>query len=475
MTVGCGGSGGSGVLPTAPSSTSTPLPAAANKPNIVLVLLDDADYALTLESPRIHSLFADGGLSFNNAIATTPLCAPSRSNILTGRYAHNTGVYTNSGDGGGYLAWNAGGLDSNSLGPWLKAAGYKTGIFGKYVNDFPNGNREDFVAPGWDDWRVVLSDRVASNDDYTMNENGALRVYSTATGGYQTDVLINRTVDFIKAAESNDSQPFFAYLSISNPHAAAGPAPRHTSAYPGVRAPRTPSYDEADISDKPAWLRDQAGRLTGTEMNDIDVFYREQLQSMLSVDEGLDQLFRTLDQYGETANTYVFLTSDNGLFHGQHRLASGKQAVYEESIQMPFLVRGPNVAAGRKLDHVIGLLDLTPTFLALAGAAIPGSVDGVSLVPLLGATPPPLSSWRQDILVESFGAGAPFRIPPYAAVRTGTEVYVEYNDGDREYYDLQTDPYQLNNLVRGASSATLNRLAARLAALRNCRGASCRP
>jgi arylsulfatase A-like enzyme len=142
---------------------------------------------------------------------------------------------------------------------------------------------------------------------------------------------------------------------------------------------------------------------------------------------------------------------------------------------MPFYVRGPGVPAARSVDYLAGLVDLTPTFLTLAGAAIPASVDGVSLVPLLSATPPAISTWRQDILIEHpGGAGAPISVPPYYGVRTLTETYVEYDNGEAEYYDLRTDPAQLSNLYRQASAATISRLSARVAALKACRGAACR-
>ena len=143
---------------------------------------------------------------------------------------------------------------------------------------------------------------------------------------------------------------------------------------------------------------------------------------------------------------------------------------------MPFYVRGPGVPAGKSIDHLIGLVDLAPTFLGLAGAAIPTTVDGISFLPLLSATPPALSTWRQEMLIEHpGGAGLPVQIPPYYGVRTQTEIYVEYDNGENEYYDLRSDPLELNNLARQTPASTISRLSARVAALKACRGASCRP
>ena len=475
----CGGSGLTSPSGPSPSPTATATPAAA-RPNIVFILLDDGEEAMVSNMPRIRANFIDRGLRFTNAFANTPLCGPSRANILAGQFSHNTRVIGNVGSEAGYPAWAASGYDSNSIGPWLKAAGYKTGIFGKYQNDYPNngspGYSETFLPPGWDDWRVVMSDREANNDLYTLNENGILNRYTSANNGYQADILSARMQAFLRGAETNDAQPFFAFLSLGAPHVPTAPAARHLSAYPGATAPRGPSFNEPDMSDKPRWLQDQAPLIDASTSAEIDVDYRGSLQAMLAVEEAVDALFVTLDQLGESSNTYVFFTSDNGLHRGEHRLPRGKNTPYEESIRMPFYVRGPGVPAGRTVDHLSGLVDLAPTFLGLAGAAVPSAVDGMSLAPLLSATPPALATWRQEMLIEHpGGAGLPIRIPAYYGVRTQTELYVEYDNFENEYYDLRSDPSQLSNLVRQAPSSTLARLSARVAALKGCRGASCRP
>ena len=426
--------------------------------------------------PKLKAAFIDKGLRFTNAFATTPLCGPSRANILAGEFTHNTGVIGNVGSESGYPGWLKGGFDNANIGPWLKAAGYKTGIFGKYQNDYPtDAPTPTFVPPGWDDWRVVMSDRVGYNDEYTLNENGVLKEYTSATGGYQTDILSERMQSFIRAAEANDSQPFFAFLSVAAPHTPTAPAARHLSAFPGAQAPRTQAFNEADISDKPRWFQDQAPLMDGATIAELDSDYRGSLQALLAVEEAVDALFATLDQLGESSNTYVFFTSDNGLHRGEHRLRGGKNTAYEESIKVPFYVRGPGVPAGRTIEHLAGLVDLAPTFLSLAGASIPASVDGMSLTPLLSATPPALSAWRSELLIEHpGGAGLPIRIPGYFGIRTQTEMYVEYDNGESEYYDLRADPLELSNLARQASSSTIARLSSRVATLSRCRGASCR-
>jgi arylsulfatase A-like enzyme len=477
LGVACGGSGVESPTNPTTSATPTPTPAtSASRPNIILVLLDDGEEVMVSSMPRIRANFIDRGLRFTNAFSNTPLCGPSRANLLSGQFSHNTRVIGNVGSEAGYPAWAAGGYDSNNIGPWLKATGYRTGIFGKYQNDYPSSaSSETFVPPGWDDWRVVMSDREASNDLYTLNENGSLTRYTTANNGYQADILSARLQSFLRSAEANDTQPFFAFLSLGAPHTPTAPAPRHVSAFPGATAPRGTSFNEADMSDKPRWLQDQTPLIDAATIRGIDEDYRGALQALLAVEEAMDALFTTLEQLGESSNTYVFFTSDNGLHRGEHRLRGGKNTPYEESIRMPFYVRGPGVPTG-PIEHLVGLVDLAPTFLGLAGAGIPATVDGMSMVPILRSTPTPIASWRQEMLIEHpGGAGLPVRIPPYYAVRTQTELYVEYDNFENEYYDLRADPRQLDNLARSAASSTLARLGARVAALKGCRGASCRP
>lgn len=450
--------------------------AGKDRPNLVVVLLDDADADIVETMPRLRTLVGDQGVRFTANLANTPLCGPARATILTGRHAHNTKVYYNNGPEGGYTPWLAAGYDTKNLGPWLKALGYRTGLFGKYLNDFPNGRPETFVPPGWDDFRGVLSDREAHNNRFTLNENGVLTVYDAATGGYQTDVLGGKLDAFIRASEARDDQPFFALLAVSAPHVPPEPAERHKDAFPGDVAPRKPSYDEADLKDKPKALQEQAKPLTPADGGEIDATYRAMRQSLLSVEDAIESLMKTLDETGERSNTYVVLTSDNGWMRGEHRIPSEKYAPYEESIRVPLIVTGPDVPAGRVISRLTGLVDLAPTLLDLAGAA-PSAIhasDGRSLVPLLRAAKPESVPWREAMLIEHFGGGSPFRVRSYVGARTEKDVYLEYATGEKEYYDLVADPFQMENRASALAPAVLARLSSRIAALRDCTGAACR-
>jgi arylsulfatase A-like enzyme len=455
----CGGSGG-----TSPSPTPSPTP----RPNIIFILTDDLDGLTFAAMPRLGTLLTASGLTFRNNIINVPLCGPSRASILTGQYTHNHDVESNGLPRGGFEIFQERGLEPLSLGPWMKGAGYRTVLFGKYINNYPAG-MDTYVPPGWDEWYGVLDDRPAPEFDYSVNENGTVVVYGSQPQDFQTDMFARKATDFIRRSQP----PYFMYLGISPPHAPATPAPRYENAFPGAGAPRTASFNEADISDKPAWLR-AVPLLTSQDIAGIDDLARHRLQSMLAVEDLLQDVVQALTAAGQLQNTYIFFTSDNGIFQGQHRLPGGKNAPYEESIRVPFVVRGPGVPAGAAVDHVVGNVDYAATFLALAGAPVPAGIDGLSLQPLLGGSPPSVASWRPEYEIEGFGTGAPFPIPPFAGLRTPRYTYVEYATGDRELYDLQTDPDQMQNAIGSADPVLVQQLAGRLAVLRACRGATCR-
>jgi arylsulfatase A-like enzyme len=439
------------------------------------------DWAGLGSMPRTLSQLGDQGITFTNSFVATPLCAPSRATLLTGRYAHNHGVR----DNGGFPDVRDRGIEAASLAPWLKSAGYRTALFGKYENNYPAGE-DGYIPPGWDHWWGVLEDRTAAAFDYTVNENSAIVRYLGGAEVYQTDVMADRAVRFIREAPSD--QPFFALIAPSPPHAPAEPATRHDGLFAGRIATRGPAFNEDDVSDKPPWVRNLRS-LTAGQIAQIDALYARRQESLQSVDELVGKVLEALQSTNRLGQTYVFFTSDNGVLQGQHRLQGGKNSAYEESISVPLLVRGPGVPSARKVAHLVANIDLLPTFLAIAGAAIPGSVDGVSLVPLLSASPPAETAWRREVLIESIGGAGggageeaqAARVPPYDAVRQaspdGEYLYVEYlYSRDRELYNMRTDVAQLRSVfgLEGTDAAAAERLAARLGVLRQCSGASCR-
>jgi N-acetylglucosamine-6-sulfatase len=474
-----------------PGTASREVEAAADQPNIILVLTDDLDYASALNMPQIGSLLREGGASFENTFVSHPVCCPSRATILTGLYDHNHDVRTNAPPDGGFRKFLSEGHEENTIGGRLQEGGYRTGFFGKYLNGYPDGE-PTHVPPGWDEWYGKLDGQQLY--DYAINENGEEVSYGSETEDFYTDVLSDQAMDFVKRAVPED-QPFFAYVAPTAPHGPATPAERHKGTFAEVEAPRPPSFDEEDVSDKPPPIRD-GEHISDEEASNIDDYYRQRLESMLAVDEMVGALVEELEDAGELDNTYVFFTSDNGWQQGEHRIHSGKNRAYEESARVPLFVRGPGVPAGSKVENLAVNTDFAPTFAELAGVDFPA--DGRSLLPLLRGEEP--LSWRSAVLLEILpakeggegkardkakgkkgetGAGGVPKTgvggsPPFWAVRTEASKYVEYNNGEGELYDLRADPYELENIFDTADSSLVENLKGRLEALRDCSGDGCR-
>jgi arylsulfatase A-like enzyme len=468
----CGG--GDGDTPT------SPLPPGV-KPNFVLVLTDDQDLATFELMPLVREKVGRAGLSFSNSFVTNPVCCPSRATLLTGQYSHNHGVLANEPPRGGFNKFYSEGRERDTVPFWLNRNGYYTGLVGKYLNRYPEGAPNTYIPPGWNEWAAIFSNRGSdAYFDYSLNDGGVIRNYGRNASDYITDVILNRSLEFLRRAENDDAKPFFLHVTPNAPHRPADPAPRHANALIGIRMPRTPNWNEADISDKPRWLRDFFTPITTPDgENVIDAFYQQRARSLLAVDEMVSGLIDELARLGELENTYFLFTSDNGFLMGSHRFFRGKDAPYEESIRVPLVVRGPGIRAGSTSDAFVLNNDLAPTLLDLAGVAIPASVDGRSLWPLLQGKKP--SDWRTDFLIEHWSPQVDSQedpesaaIPDYQGVRTDRYTYVEYVTGETELYDLRSDPYQLTSLHATAGTSIVNPLRNRLAALRNCAGASCR-
>ena len=504
----CSGSGGSG-------GTAKPV---AKRPNIVFVLTDDLDLtSYTSDAarfPEFHALLTEQGTTFSNAFVTDSLCCPSRASILRGQYVHNHGVLDNLPPNGGFEHWQSLGRDTSTVATWLHQAGYRTALFGKYLNGYPNTVSPKYVPPGWDDWASPSAGNPYAEYHYQLNENGRLHDYGAAPADYLVDVLAKKSRTFID--QHAGKQPFFMYVAPYVPHQPATPAPRYVNAFPNVTAPRPPSFDQADVSGEPAYVANRP-LLRPAVVRFIDQLYRRRLQSMLGVEDLLSGIVRELTRTHQLDNTYVVFTSDNGFHLGQHRLPFGKQTPYETDIHVPLVVRGPGVPANRTVDGFAREIDLAPTFATWAHATAPSSVDGVSLVPQLGSTTSG-GVVPQDVLIEHYatgnlatraqrrsaataaepdddtnpptagtptqGAAAELRqarrrlvavsIPPYRALRTARYLYAEYSTGEKQLFDVVTDPFELHNLAATADPTLLATLSSRLAGLAACSGRSCR-
>ncbi|MEW2518875.1 sulfatase family protein [Actinacidiphila alni] len=482
-TVSCtgGGSSGSGSSSTksAPSASSTASGAASgpDHPNIVFVLTDDLSSNLVRYMPQVGKLEQDG-TAFSDYFVTDSLCCPSRSSILTGEYPHNTGVFTNTGSDGGYGAFNSNGDEKKCYAPALQQAGYRTGFMGKYLNGYEpkdtHGTGKPYVPPGWDEWDTAGNGY--PEFDYDLNENGKVVHYGHDPQDYLTDVVSRKAGDFIDSAAA-DHKPFMLELATFAPHGPSTPAPRDAHAFPGLKAPRDPAYNTPS-SPTPKW---QSGLkpLSAKDQQSIDRKFAKRVRSVQAVDDLIANVRAKLAAKGLADDTYIVFSSDNGFHMGEHRLRPGKQTAYDTDIRVPLVVAGPGVPGGRTVSALAENVDLSPTFQDLAGADAPATADGRSLVPLLHGAPP--ADWRQAVLVEHHhpatkkgdpdaapdNSGNP---PTYEAIRTADALWVEYADGEREFYDTTADPDELRNGAATLPAARSTALHTTLTALQHCKG-----
>lgn len=442
----------------------------------------------------IDSLLAKQGTVFLNNFVNISLCCPSRITTLRGQYAHNTRIYGNALPLGGFDKIHADGLENSTVATWLQAAGYRTALFGKYLNGYPAEDAPNYIPPGWSYWVSPNKGDPYQEYNYSLNENGATVSYGNGSKHYLVDVLSEKTIGFIKYSVKNFSrQPFFIYLAPYVPHGPATPAPRYANAYTDVHVPRTGSFNEKDVSDKPAWVGNLP-KLTDEQIVKMDDLYRKRLQSMGAVEDLVRKLIITLRETKQLGNTYIFFTSDNGFHQGQHRLPSGKNTAFEEDIHVPLVVRGPGVPAGRVVKEITANVDYAPTFAAIAKITPPDFADGRSLLPLLSGQKP--KRWRQALLLEHKGPSLtapamnglrepqdPYDIqavitgesPVFTGLRTADSMtYVEYETGERELYDLAVDPKQLTNSYANADPLLKAQLSRWLASLRNASGKALR-
>jgi N-acetylglucosamine-6-sulfatase len=449
--------------------------AAPKRPNIVLIDTDDQTQASLRFMPNVKRLLADQGVTFDNSFVSYSLCCPSRATVLTGQYAHNHGVLGNAPPNGGYHK-----LDhSNTLAVWLQRAGYRTILIGKYLNGYGKPNPTE-VPPGWSEWYGLTKLTFLGG---TINENGRLVKLPNDESGYQTDVLARIAEDSIRR-NARGTAPFFLWLTPHVPHnggpadpddpAGTGttrPPARYRDRFASEPLPMPPSFNEADVSDKPADIRSRP-LLSAQKIAGIQEAYQQALEANLGVDDMVKGVVDTLRSTGELDNTLIAFTSDNGFFYGEHRVPAGKVLLYEPSIRVPLVVRGPGIPHGVHRKQIAANVDLAPTFVQLSKAKAGRKMDGRSLVPLFRSASAGVS---RDLLLEDGEPGGKNSPRKYVAVRTPRYLYAEYANGDRELYDLQTDPNELNSRAADPALASVrDRLARVLARLRTCAGANCR-
>jgi N-acetylglucosamine-6-sulfatase len=476
--------------------------AAASPPNIVVLLADDLDvvsFQAAVEAgflPHITELFAPG-TRFRQSFVSEALCTPSRATFFTGLYPHNHGIAGNSGRHGGFDNFTRA-FGDNNLAVWMQGAGYRTAHVGKYINGYEDGT---VVPRGWDEWQGLVDPTTYYMYGYDVSNNGHPVHYGhRLVKDYQTDVLAGLAVDFVRASRAQgDTRPLFLSLAPVPPHRERDgfdgirPAPRHYLT-PRLPLPRPPSFNEADMSDKPGWMQ----KLPPVDEAAMAKLYNQRIASMRAVDDLLGRVVDAVGAIGELERTAFVFASDNGYLLGKHRWEA-KILLYEEAIRVPMMMRVPGLAGPAAVDEIVLNNDIAPTVAALAGAAPGLTMDGRSLLPLLDGT---AAAWRKRFEVtyppqvagpaldEAGPEAAPtfVPVPPFFAVRTGADgnlsdlIYAETIAlvgsvvTDRELYDLRPriDPFQLDS--RHADLAYLSRrlqLKQHLDALRACGDGTC--
>ncbi len=439
------------------------------QPSVVLVIADNQDAASIAYMPVVGSSPA---ARFSNAFVSYPLCCPSRASVLSGQHPQNHGVLENSPPNGGYQSFD----HANSLPVWLQSAGYYTGYIGKYLNGYGQAACRQ-VPLGFDEWfGTVTQGRLY---DFVLNENSVLTGYGNPTSypagcapaqiqtdQYETDLFHTKAVDFIAR---NASRRFFLVVAFGAVESRGRdglpgpePAPRHKGMFAGISIPPKISFNEADVTDKPAFIRSLP---LLTNVQKLNVTYRRTLESLQSVDEAVAAMTRALP-----AGSILIYTSDQGSLLGEHRIV-GLGSVYEESIRVPLVVMG----AVAPLSHaeLTSNVDFAPKILELAKATAGKVMDGMSLAPLLNGQ---AIAWRTALLIQAQMRKGFTAAGNYIAVRTGSHVYAEHTNGAREFYDLVADPYQAVNKSRSHAPQDLllmQQLRSKLNALKTCAGTGC--
>ena len=439
--------------------------ATTTRTNVIMIVTDDQRWDTLWAMPHVQSLLVKHGVTFANSFVSDSLCCPSRASILTGNYAHTTKIYDNHPPNGGALEFQKSGDQNSTIATWLKAGGYDTGLFGKYLNSYRGG-----VPPGWDRWVSfeTVGHRVEGAGGYpeaaAYTEYGA---YTNAPGAchdgldscelpkqkmYSTTYYGNAATNFIDTAPA--SKPVFVYYTPYAPHAPSIPQLRYAQRFPHLKPYRPPSFNEANISDKPPWMRDLP-RFDSVQDQQINADRRAQFQTLLTVDNQVAAIVRSLRRTHRLAHSVILFASDNGVSWGEHRQpAATKQLAYEEDLRVPLVVRYEPYTSRPSIDHhLIANIDWAPTMASIAGVPQPATA-GRSFAPLLGKgrlrTP-----WRTQFLLEHLDGNPPSLAPSFCGIRSTRYMYALYQGGWQELYNLHKDPFELQNIASRPAEAPL--------------------
>ena len=407
-----------------------------DEPNLLVIITDDQPYYTVSHTKAVASLIRDRGTTFSPyAYVSTPICGPARATLLTGKWSHDTGLTKTAG---AYHDLHASIYESDTIATRLKQAGYSTYFGGKYTNGYDG----TAIPPGWDAWFAMV-EPINKADSFLYRNSSRTSRYHRMVDN-ETDVLSVNAERFVRD-QAGSSVPWFAYVCPHAPHSSYYPAPRHADEFTSTPLRNVPNGGEQDLSDKPRWLQAEAPYTDSERQRDTGA-YRGKLRELQEVDDMVRRLMDALAETNQLKNTFVFFLTDNGYLLGEHGLHK-KNIPYEEASRTPFIVRGPGVRSGFKSSVMVSHTDLPPTLLDLAGAFW-ADLDGRSLVPVFSAGGGQPAGWRDEIFVEDLGRG-------WNMLRTPKWAYVEWDDAEKELYDMDADPYQLQSLHADPGKADL--------------------
>ena len=483
-------------------AVSLPIEAKEERPNIVFIFSDDhAPHAIGAydgwlksvnPTPEIDQL-AEQGMLFENSFCTNSICGPSRAVIQTGKHSHKNGFM----DNGDRFDWN-----QQTFPKLLQGTGYQTAIFGKsHLKGKPQGYNE---------WAVLPGQGLYYNPDF-YTKDGQITIQ-----GHCTDVVTDMAVDFLEN-KRDTNKPFMLMVQHKAPHRNWMPAARHLTLYDDIDLPEpatlfdtwedkapparhqetsiidymhlnydlfvdlTPDFTQGKPSkseDPSSWRNMQrmseeqmrvwrdaygpkdvafhAANLSGKDLLrwKYQRYAKNYLRTIKGVDESVGRLVATLDELGLSDNTIVIYSSDQGFFIGDHGWYD-KRWMYEESLKMPFIIKWPNVITpGSRQQKMIQNIDYAETFLDIAQAAIPDDMQGRSLLPLLKGES--VNDWRDSIYYHYYEYPSVHMVPKHNGIRTERYKLMHfYEFGEWEFYDLENDPEELNNLYGKSEFAEL--------------------
>jgi len=425
--------------------TEEPSPYKPGDYNIVFIITDDqrADTIWAMEN--VKKELANKGTTFTNAIVTTPLCCPSRSGLFTGFNAYDTNVMNNFAPKGGATTFD----DTNTIALELQKNGYKTAMIGKYLNNYFEV-LAPYIPPGWDTFINVEKgnwfkyDYVRGSSSSSSPSTGQI-LHSTE---YNTYFIRDEALKFI---DNNADKPFFLYWSPKAPHGPATAAPEDLNKFLDYKY-ESPNLYETDVSDKPEYVRNKEYEDTDEEKDEAGKdFPIKQLQSIQAVDRSIKEIINKLEEKNLLDKTIIIFAGDNGYMWGEHGLWK-KGPPYEESIKVPLIIKTPTSKKSTSEEIVAMNIDVPTTILWYAG--INKKTGGLNLNQLIENKK---SEWRKGTVMQYWG-NRPYDkeskntgTTDWAGYRTKDMKYIEYVTGEKEFYDLSKDPYELENQINNPS------------------------